>query len=168
VYIPLGGNRAGKTRQAINTLATFTVSGLWHGANWTFVAWGFLNGLLCIPKILFGQPLVGLTRSPNMIVRGVSTACCILITFLLILVTWIFFRAQSIAAAGQYLRALWSPSLLDSPVSTLRHWEIGSAALYAGLAVAVMVILEWTQRDKRFALELDGKVAARRWATTPA
>lgn len=90
VYIPLGGNRCSAWRNRLNLLITFTVSGLWHGANWTFVVWGFLNGLLqIIDKTL---------KVKN-----------VLLTFILMTIAWTFFRANSIDDAIQALSMLCIP-----------------------------------------------------------
>lgn len=97
LYIPLGGNRKGKFRKNINRLFVFTVSGLWHGAEWSFAAWGAINGLwltleemmrpLCSSKI--SRVRIRPSALPAKIIK------CI-ITFILVDFTWIFFRAQSI------------------------------------------------------------------------
>ncbi len=106
VYIPLGGNRKGQARKYLNLIITFGASGLWHGANWTFVVWGLLNGLYQI----IGSLLMPLRRS---FVRlfGLNEnslghrALRILFTFGLITVSWVFFRASSISMALSMLRS---------------------------------------------------------------
>ncbi len=106
VYIPLGGNRKGQARKYLNLMITFGASGLWHGANWTFVVWGLLNGLYQI----IGSLLMPLRRS---FVRlfGLNEnslghrALRILFTFGLITVSWVFFRASSISMALSMLRS---------------------------------------------------------------
>ena len=107
LYIPLGGNRKGKLRRALNVLITFTVSGLWHGANWGFVVWGFLNGLYQI----LGELLRPLRRK-------LSAALCLdpdslgfhlwqtLVTFVCIDLSWVFFRARTIGKALSMLRSM--------------------------------------------------------------
>ena len=91
VYIPLGGNRVGRMRNYFNLLVTFIVSGIWHGANWTFFCWGTLHGiLLCIEKAL------GVGK------RSYSGAAKLMhwaVTFLLVSLAWIFFRANNMADA---------------------------------------------------------------------
>ena len=81
LYIPLGGSRKGKLRKCLNLMITFLVSGLWHGANWTFVLWGGLHGLLQVIETTFFKK----KKFP------------ILIVFPIICITWIFFRAKSLA-----------------------------------------------------------------------
>lgn len=97
LYIPLGGNRVVKWRWYYNLMVTFVVSGLWHGANWTFVAWGFLHGLYLIVEILF-KP-VGDRLDQNKTVAKVRNLLAIPFTFFLATFAWIFFRAGSIGDA---------------------------------------------------------------------
>lgn len=88
VYIPLGGNRFGKVRQYSNLMVTFTVSGIWHGANWTFLCWGSLHGiLLCIEKTL------GIGKQDY---SGCKKLCHWGVTFVLVCLSWILFRASSL------------------------------------------------------------------------
>jgi alginate O-acetyltransferase complex protein AlgI len=100
LYIPLGGNRHGPTRTMVNLFVTMLLGGLWHGANWNFVVWGAYHGLLLaiqrlIPKSWQHSGLRPLTT---------------LMTFLLVCVGWVFFRAQTLAEAGTILRGLVVPT----------------------------------------------------------
>ncbi len=92
VYIPLGGNRCSRCRKYANIMATFAVSGLWHGANWTFVAWGVLHGIfLIVHDFLFGKNFsAGKTKLPFF-----STVFRIALTFAAVSFAWILFRADS-------------------------------------------------------------------------
>ena len=91
VYIPLGGNRRGRLRCYLNLLVTFTVSGIWHGANWTFAAWGVLHGTgLCIEKAL------GIAKKSY---KGIRRTVHVALTFVAVNLLWIFFRADSIDMA---------------------------------------------------------------------
>ena len=100
VYIPLGGNRVSRPRWYLNLLLTFTISGLWHGANWTYVVWGFLNGLYLVT----GHATMGL-RARAVTYTGldrvpvVRSTMAVLATFILVCFAWIFFRARSLADA---------------------------------------------------------------------
>ena len=96
VYIPLGGNRVGVLRHIRNLLIVWTLTGLWHGASWNFVVWGFYYGvLLIVEKYLFRRVT---ERLP---VNG--TAC----TMLLVMIGWVFFFSPSLAAAAEYLRVMF-------------------------------------------------------------
>ena len=93
VYIPLGGNRVGKFRHYFNLMITFMISGLWHGANWTFVIWGGLHGLAQIFENVF-------TRKPkNYQPHGLERVLKVLITFTFCMFAWVFFRAQNLNEA---------------------------------------------------------------------
>ncbi|QUS38042.1 MBOAT family protein [Tardiphaga alba] len=99
LYIPLGGNRAGLARTYLNLFATFLLGGLWHGAAWTFVAWGALHGAACC--IQKAWQAAGF-RLPYLI--GVLT------TFLFVNFAWVFFRAPDIRAATILVQAMFTPS----------------------------------------------------------
>lgn len=110
IYIPLGGNRCSKVRNYWNIFVTFLVSGIWHGANWTFIVWGCMHGILqIIEKALGWQKYEG-----N---KGFVKTVRILVTFLLVNFAWIFFRMPSIGDAfgmiGKMLTNLGVPSLSD-------------------------------------------------------
>jgi alginate O-acetyltransferase complex protein AlgI len=130
VYIPLGGSRGTLQRTAFNVIVVFTLSGLWHGANWTFLAWGLLNGLLILPSVLSGKQKVSSNGKSPML-----TFAKVLFTFACITVTWIFFRAQSISEATRYLGIIFSPSLFTYPV---QH----GMALALPL-IALLFLVEW-------------------------
>ena len=107
LYIPLGGNKKGKTRTYVNLMTTMILGGLWHGASWTFVIWGGIHGLmLAIHKIMLRGKRVVInsfetneSSSPNILFQILK----IFVVFNLVCLTWIFFRAQSLAEAGTYL-----------------------------------------------------------------
>lgn len=99
LYIPLGGSRGKKYQKIRNVILVFLVSGFWHGANWTFIVWGFIHGLLFMPLLLakknrthVSSTQVNFWHVPNMI-----------LTFLLVTFAWIFFRADSVAIAYHYI-----------------------------------------------------------------
>ena len=94
VYIPLGGNRVNYGRHLLNLMITFVVSGLWHGANWTFLLWGTLHGTYLIIGNLF-RKYVYSPKQDTIVSKIICTAFC----FLLICFAWIFFRANSITDA---------------------------------------------------------------------
>jgi alginate O-acetyltransferase complex protein AlgI len=109
VYIPLGGNRLGDGRMFFNLLVVFVVSGLWHGASWTFVAWGAIHGILMVGSII-GAKLLNqvfpnrLTERKSTIVNGIK----IFGTFHLVLLSWIFFRADTISDAFYIIRNIFT------------------------------------------------------------
>ncbi len=109
LYIPLGGNRVTLPRWTVNVFITFLISGLWHGANWTFVAWGTLHGFYLIAERGFKTTrnslcqTLGLIRAPHL-----RHALSVFATFLLVSFAWIFFRANSIHTAVSIIRHLTS------------------------------------------------------------
>ena len=90
VYIPLGGSMCGKFRHNVNLMITFTVSGLWHGANWTFVIWGAVHGLAQI-----AENSLTLKREPHGVVRALR----VIVTFVFVMTAWVFFRANTLSDA---------------------------------------------------------------------
>ena len=105
LYIPLGGNRRGKLKKYRNIMIIFLASGLWHGANWTYVIWGGLNGLFQIAGELLRPVRARLKRREDTASARLLSA---LTTFLLIDFTWIFFRADDLRAALGVIRRLFS------------------------------------------------------------
>lgn len=101
VYIPLGGGRCGRLRKLRNTFAVFLLSGLWHGAAWTFVAWGFYHALLFIPFLR--------KKAANLRAARMGTAVRTLATFVCVLLGWVLFRATDLTHAASYLCGMFDP-----------------------------------------------------------
>lgn len=95
VYIPLGGSRKGKLKTYVNVMIVFLVSGIWHGANWTFIIWGCLHGIANVLERVLGQYL---ERINKYLRQG--------ITFIFVNIAWVFFRASSLREAGEVLSRL--------------------------------------------------------------
>lgn len=102
VYIPLGGNRVPKLRNYYNLLIVFLVSGLWHGANWTFVLWGGLHGVYQIIYIQVKR-LLKFNQREHLVLKVLN----IILVFSLVTFTWIFFRAENIHQAFEYIIKLF-------------------------------------------------------------
>ncbi len=108
LYIPLGGNRCKKPRHLFNLFVTFLLSGLWHGANWTFVIWGALHGVYQIVGLLTSgvrkkaREKIGLENSSFLAIWQRA------ITFVLVCFAWLFFRANSVSDSGILLKKLFS------------------------------------------------------------
>ena len=139
VYVPLGGNRVSALRHALNVFATFTLSGLWHGAKWTFVVWGAVHGLL-----VMAEHVVDRRRRPRPVenVGGglrLGRIVRVVVTFHLVVLLWVFFRATSVSQALAILAKILSPT----------GWPTFDPAwLPAWLVLCVLVALEWTGRLK--------------------
>lgn len=95
VYISLGGNRCSKIKQYWNVMVTFLVSGLWHGANWTFIVWGGLHGIYQVIEKVFGLNRYLKEQTPNTRRRGGQFYIRVLLTFLLVTVNWVLFQSDS-------------------------------------------------------------------------
>ena len=151
LYIPLGGSRCSKAKIVRNTFVIFLVSGLWHGANWTFLAWGAYHALLFLPLILSGKNRKYRdTVAEGRLLPSLKEAVQMLLTFFLVTVGWIIFRAESVGQAFSFFAGICDPSLFSLPflyVGTKR------AALFALL----MLVVEWLFKEKRFALDFAGK-----------
>ncbi len=108
LYIPLGGNRRGRVRKSVNIMIVFLASGLWHGADWSYVVWGGIHGAYQV----IGDYLASFREKCIRKLR-VNTACFswkflqTAVTFVLVVFAWIFFRADSIGDALQYIRRIW-------------------------------------------------------------
>jgi alginate O-acetyltransferase complex protein AlgI len=120
LYVPLGGNRGGTAKTYRNLMLTMLLGGLWHGANWTFVVWGGLHGLyLSVHKYFLERS--GARRDPNPPASPAVRVLKILVTFHLVALAWVFFRAGSFATASAYLAgiATWQPAGAIRPLAWL-------------------------------------------------
>lgn len=127
IYIPMGGNRCSKARNYWNIFVTFLVSGIWHGANWTFIVWGCMHGVLqIIEKALGWQKYEG-----N---KGFVKSIRILVTFLLVNFAWIFFRMPDITSAGIVIGKIFT-SVGTPDLSGLDIFS--KLILFIGLAILV-------------------------------
>ena len=108
----MGGNRGSLSKTIFNTLFVFALSGFWHGANWTFIIWGLLNGLYLVPNLLL-RTKADKTTSSRITVSAIFK---MLLTFTLVTFTWIFFRSANVSQAFQYISGLFSKSLFQYPV----------------------------------------------------
>ena len=147
IYIPLGGSRVGKWKSVRNTFIIFLVSGFWHGANWTFICWGLFHALLFLPLLL---------TSSNRKYRGIvaegkllpswKEAIQIGTTFFLVVIGWILFRAENMEQAIGSIGRLFSMQQSTG--------NMPSHSLEVGLYILLFWILEWFQRDKPYALQI--------------
>ena len=151
IYIPLGGSRCKKTKIIRNTFIIFIISGLWHGANWTFILWGIYHALLFMPLLLLNK---NRRYTKNVIAEGkllpsFKEAVQMFSTFFLVLIGWIIFRSNDIGEASDYLARLFSPSLFEV------SFPHGKRALIYCL---VLLIIEWMQREKEHALQINKEI----------
>ena len=137
VYIPLGGNRVNQIRCCVNLLVTFAVSGIWHGANWTFLCWGCIHGvLICTEKIL------GIGRHQ---LSGTRRLVHCMLTFTFVSLAWIFFRADNLSDAITVLTGILF-RLTVPDISYAMFTEITAALA----AIAIVICREWAvERGRR-------------------
>ncbi|MFW6218607.1 MAG: MBOAT family O-acyltransferase [Bacteroidota bacterium] len=157
LYIPLGGSRGSKWKKIRNVIIIFTVSGFWHVANWTFIFWGFLNGLYFIPLMLMKQN----RKNLDIVAKGklfpsLRETGQILFTFFLTLIAWIFFRANNIGMAFDYIGSMFGSFFKDIP-------NLSDVAFL--LIIALFLVIEWLNRDREYGLERVNMPLVPRWAT---
>ena len=143
IYFPLGGSQCGKWKTIRNVYVVWGISGLWHGANWTFVCWGLFHATLLAIYSMFGintkcKQVVASRR----IIPNTKEIIQIALTFFLAVIGWIIFRAETMTQAVEYLSAMIINKFFDA--SMLK----GTVNLCFGL-----LFIEWLQRDKRHALQ---------------
>ncbi len=134
LYIPLGGNRKGEKRKYINTMIVFLVSGLWHGANWTFIIWGALHGIYQIIGDITKTPKRQLEKKFNVKTDALSYKIIkVIITFSLTCFAWVFFRADTVYIALDYILRIFTQ---------FNPWALTTSVIYSlGLSTQEMNIL---------------------------
>ncbi len=146
VYIPMGGSRCSTWKQVRNIFIVFVVSGFWHGANWTFLAWGALNAIFFLPLMLLNRNRIHTdTVAESRLFPSPRELLQMGVTFSLTLLAWVFFRAESLPHAFSYLAGIFSTSLF-SPL------QVRPSILVVGLC-SVLIVVEWLQREKEHALQ---------------
>lgn len=148
VYIPLGGNRASKTRWLNNIFITFLISGLWHGANWTFVAWGALHGIYQLIEIF-------VTGNKDNASNGIVKFFKVLLTFILVVFAWIFFRANNITDAFTLIGDIVN---FNGGELNLFHYSIDFTISF--IAIGVLLLIEFLVESKDAVANLRLKVPA--------
>ena len=177
VYIPLGGSRPevparlkarGERLEARytkviairNTFIIFLLSGLWHGANWTFVLWGAYHALLFVPLLVMNKnrryrDTVAIVTLPDGSIKtkwlpSLKEAGQMLLTFVLVVIGWIIFRATSINDVYVYIQSMLNDTLFAAPM-------VIAGLKRTLLSVAILLLVEWINRDKQYGLQLTGK-----------
>ena len=165
LYFPLGGSQGGTWMKVRNTFVIFIVSGFWHGANWTFLAWGFLNALYFIPLLLLNRNRNNLDIiGTHKLFPSLKEFFQISITFFLTVIAWVFFRSDTISQAFTIIRTIFSKSFFQLP-SFLGKNDPIYLAIHC-LMVGVLFLVEWLHRDKKHGLEFNEKTAnsvVKRW-----
>ena len=145
LYIPLGGSRGGTWMKVRNTFAIFLVSGFWHGANWTFIIWGALNAIYFLPLLLTNNNRKSLgVVAEGKLLPSFRELFAMLITFILTVFAWIFFRAENLSHAFSYVGGIFSETIFQYPTA-------GSKKIL--LPVFLFMIIEWFGRENDFGIQ---------------
>lgn len=149
LYIPLGGSKGGNWMKVRNTFIIFLVSGFWHGANWTFIVWGLLNAIYIMPSI------ISKTNRNNLdiVASGkyfptLREFASIGITFGLTLIAWVFFRANNLEHAFNYLSQIFSSTLFTVP-----NFPEIEKSIPIMILTGIFIVVEWLGREQQFAIE---------------
>lgn len=164
IYIPLGGSRCSKNKIIRNTIIIFLLSGLWHGANWTFIVWGLYHGLLFLPLILMGKNRRYLAVvAQDKRIPSLKEVCSVFTTFVLVMLGWIIFRSESIIDALRYISHCftdWNTTPYDNSVLLGQNTIILSTVVM----IILSMVLDWSQRTKSFGLQIvSGRSICFRW-----
>jgi len=155
VYIPMGGSFVGKGRRIFNIVVTFTVSGFWHGANFTFIMWGLINGLYYIPLMLINKQ----KKNTDIVAQGklmpnLGEMGAMFITFMMALLAWVFFRAANVGDAFVYIGRIFS-----SPYMALDYSRFVEPVLIA----MIPLVVEWFAREKQHGMQIENFQLPLRW-----
>ncbi len=148
LYIPLGGSRGGTWMKIRNTFIIFIVSGFWHGANWTFIIWGLLNAIYFLPLLLLDKNRINTnTIAEERFFPSVKEFLQMSVTFGLTVLAWVFFRAENINHAFNYLSTIFSKSLFTFP-----NFPKMGDALKIIILIMVFMLIEWLGREEEYAI----------------
>ena len=152
LYIPLGGSRVNEWMKIRNTFIIFIVSGFWHGANWTFIIWGFLNALYILPSILFrsNRNHLDIVAQGKML-PTLNETLSMLLTFALTVFAWIFFRSESVKQAFHIVAEIFSGSTFSIP-----EFPINTMNILVLFFIAAFFIIEWFGREQQYAIAILG------------
>ncbi|MGH8251278.1 MAG: MBOAT family O-acyltransferase [Steroidobacteraceae bacterium] len=152
LYIPLGGNRGSEARTYVNLMLTMLLGGLWHGANWTFVVWGGLHGIYLAGERWI-RSRTGLAGDPAGAWNRLALA---LVTYFLVNITWVFFRAETFGVASRVLAGMFGLGGVAPPVLPTIYM------IKASVIVAGIIMVQWLMRQR----ELEDVVSRTPWWLT--
>ena len=158
LYIPLGGSRCGAWKRVRNTFAIFLVSGLWHGANWTFLAWGAFHAALFLPLLLGGRNRRHLdVVAEDRALPTLRELGAMLRTFFFAFLGWALFRAQSIGEACRWFRDMADVRTFGALPGLPRETAV------AAVAVGALLLVEWFNRREAYGCARLPRKTALRW-----
>ncbi len=154
LYIPMGGSRVSKGKVIRNVFVVFLVSGFWHGANWTFIAWGVLHALFFIPLMLLQINRKHIdTLAGNSYLPGLKDLFLMIMTFIQVLIAWVFFRARTVSEGWLYIKGMFA----------FDDWDMSLSKMKYLLLIALLVGWEWFFREKDHGLQLASWPVYLRW-----
>ena len=143
LYIPLGGSQGGLKSKIKNTFIIFIVSGFWHGANWTFIVWGGLNALFFLPMLLRKKNRINTdVVAANSVLPSIKEFGQILFTFTLTTFAWIFFRAESMTHAFEYISNIGSAHFLPLTSQYFNKFFL--------IIMPIWLLIDWKSRHSGF------------------
>ena len=152
LYFPLGGSQGNTWIKVRNTFIIFGVSGFWHGANWTFIFWGILNAVYFLPLLLAKKNRTNIDIvAKGKVFPSLKEFFQMTTTFALVTLAWIFFRAENMRHALNYIGEIFSSSLFSIP-----KFEKMGVALTLIQVILFFIIVEWLGRENKHALEKIG------------
>jgi len=144
LYIPLGGSKGSKGMKIRNTFIIFLVSGFWHGASWTFIAWGLINAFYFIPLLLLNRNRKNVDDfSLQFDLESLRTVLNIVLTFAITCLAWVFFRAKTIHDAISYIKRMVTESHFTSQYFSFERYNYELLFM-----IALFVMVEWNNRYK--------------------
>jgi D-alanyl-lipoteichoic acid acyltransferase DltB (MBOAT superfamily) len=170
VYIPLGGNKVSKPRWYFNILVVFLLSGIWHGANWTFLVWGGLHGIYLVTESELYAKYPGLKQPTGKAAIFFKRA----LVFALVTVAWVFFRAQNVSQAWYVISNFFTdlPAQVKMAISNINYARFyllyvsqkGSDFYIAGIAILLMMLVHRLQQRKQVDEWILEKRTSYRWS----
>lgn len=154
LYIPLGGNKGNKLKTIRNVFIIFLVSGFWHGASLTFIAWGFLNALYILPSVLLKTN----RKNLDIVAQGRfwpswNEVVHMTITFGLTVIAWIFFRAMGLRHGVQYVISMFKGLFNKDSYQQMMHYVHTKVGYAIPVLIFAFLLIEWLGREQRYALE---------------
>lgn len=148
VYIPLGGSRGSKAKTIRNTFVIFLLSGLWHGANWTFVIWGLIHAVMFMPLLILGKNRIFMdTVAAGKMLPSVKEAGLMLVNFIVVMFAWIFFRSETIGGGISYIAEMCRFTGCDADGILLSN-----RMLLLAVFIVMLFGMEWIQREQEHGL----------------
>lgn len=153
LYIPLGGSKVGTFMKIRNTFIIFVVSGFWHGANWTFIVWGALNAIYFLPLLIANKNRTNIEIvAQGKYLPNIKEIFQIALTFGLTLLAWIFFRANNLEHAFDYVQQIFL-GIIQHPGAFLVIWKPYKTII---VLIVIFLIIEWFGREQQYAIEKIG------------